>query len=526
MKKCRYGWGVLWSVFCLCWIGGVQAQLPATPFGMIVEPTELALQPAEKTTVRVVLQVPTKHYLYRAETELNFDALEGLKVVAIRYPDAQLKEDPFLGKTVEIYDHDVEIVAELEAPAGLAPGPRTLAATVAFQGCSEKLCFRREERLVEWAVQVGPVGAAPSTDHTSSPTHVAAQSAPQDLFAHGALWTYLLVFLGGVLTSFTPCVLPILPVVLLIIGIDPERRRRNLLLAASLALGLSLTYATIGVVGALAGQPIGFLFQQRWFLVLVVLFFLAMSASMFGVFSLQLPSVLQTRLQRLGGVGPRGAFLAGISTGLLATPCAGPVVAALVTHVGVQRDAVQGFLLLFTYGLGLGTVFMIVGTFYGAIARKLPKGGALRVVKAALGILLLLPAGYYTWALLAPDSRWHTDETVALTTARAAGRPLLIEFTSKTCVPCVIMEQTTFQDPRVVAALATRIVPLRIDTTFTNRTVEGLIERYHVVGWPTLIFAAPDGTLFDDLRLVGEVVSPERLLEVITEAERRTRGGW
>lgn len=523
MLKRRCCWVSLVVCVVLWWGGAVQAQLPPTPFGMASEPAELTLAPGATATVRVMLQVPPNHYLYKDETELNFDALEGLTIAAIRYPESQLKDDPFTGKTVQIYDHDVVIEAELAVPTGLAEGPRTLAATVAFQGCSDKLCFRREERVVEWAVQVGTSGAPTNAHAAPATAPPPARSVPRDLFAHGALWTYLLVFLGGVLTSFTPCVLPILPVVLLIIGVDPERRRRNLLLAAMLALGLSLTYATIGVVGALAGQPIGFLFQQRWFLVLVVLFFLAMSASMFGLFSLQLPSFLQTQLQRLGGAGPSGAFLAGISTGLLATPCAGPVVAALVTHVGVQRDAVQGFLLLFTYGAGLGAVFMLVGTFYGAIARKLPRGGALRAVKVVLGILLLLPASYYTWALVGSGSRWHTDEAVALTTARAAGRPLLIEFTAKTCVPCVIMERTTFQDPRVIEALATRIVPLRIDTTFTDRAVEALIDRYHVVGWPTLIFAAPDGTLFDDLRIVGEVVSAERLLEAISEAEGRVK---
>lgn len=559
------------------------------PFTVSVEPPTLTLHPGDTAHALVHIQVPPHHYLYQSETELVFETLEGLRIGAVKYPSATPHADPFTGEMKQVFEQDVEIDAPIEVPSHFAGGHYALSATVSFQGCSEKLCYRREEELVSWDVEVSGAGVAspspsgtggepvlpsPSVSNTatllSSETPSPANSptpgisgvlapSPSDtssrvvnpsslfnlrewlqtpmhsLFAHGSAVTYALAFIGGVLTGFTPCVLPLIPVVLLIVGVDPKRRRRSVVIGAAHGLGLALTYAAIGVIGAGVGKPIGFLFQQRWFLVGAILFFLAMAFSMFGAFSLQLPSSWQLKLQRLGGKGPRGAMLAGIGTGLLATPCAGPVVAALVAHVSVQHDLTQGFALLFTYGAGLGTLFLIVAGLYAELARRLPKGGVVAWVKIFLGILLLLPALYYASVLwdggtsttisgisdsIPHDALWLTDEATALQRAKDQHLPMLIDFTAKTCVPCMIMERTTFQDPTVREALRTKIIPLKVDTTFLTPTIDALINKYHVVGWPTLLFTTSDGNPLQDLQFIGEVVSAPELLEHINRAQR------
>ncbi|MBI4366545.1 MAG: thioredoxin family protein, partial [Deltaproteobacteria bacterium] len=467
--------------------------------------------------------------------------------------------DPFFGREVAIYPHDTEIVVGLDAPPTLAAGERTLQAKLTWQGCSEKLCYRLEEKVLEWRVQVG-VGEAPTPPATPTATPMKAGGWREllhvpnfrDLLTHGLLIAYLLTFLGGLLTAFTPCVLPVLPVMLLIIGVHPQAHPshgarvapsagkaggaspsrehgsrgiflRNFLLASCAAAGLALTYAALGTIGAMAGIPLGYFFQQRWFLVLLVAFYAAMALGMFGFFTIRLPQPLLQRLHRLGGAGPRGAFLAGISTGLLATPCAGPVVAALIAYVGTTGQIGFGFSLLFTYGLGFGAILLLFGAFYGTTVEHIRRPIVARVVKIVLGCLLLIPAGYYGW-VLSGTTQWNGREDVAFREAAATKRPVFIEFTAKSCPPCLVLERTTLRDPAVVRALREVVVPLRIDTTFASPIVDGLLERYRVVGWPTLLFVSPEGEVYWDLTLVGEVPSPERLLERMRAAAARAKG--
>lgn len=518
---------VLWFILLLLPLAS-GAQLPGSPFAVVAGGEEAPVQAGTTAILTVRFTVPAHHYIYADKTDLQFLQLAAFDLEGLDFPAAVSKVDPFLGHEVAIYDRDLVLTARLRVPADTPNGPHTITAQAQWQGCSQSICYRLETFPLSWVVTVvggSEVSAVPATPPASNAARGDWWAWFRDLraetlFAHGVLLTYLLTFLGGFLTAFTPCVLPLIPVILLIIGVHPGEHRRNAWLSTCLAAGLALTYASIGLIGALIGLPIGFLFQQPWFVVLVILFFVGMAASMFGLFSLRLPGAWQLRLQRLGGVGPTGAFLAGISTGILATPCAGPVVAALVGYVGTQQDLVLGFTLLFTYGAGLGLLFIAVGTFYGRLAQRLPKGGKVRLVKAVLGILLLLPAAYYTWALVSP-ARWQIDEDAAFAQAQARALPVLIEFTAKTCLPCLEMERTTFQDKRVQQALADEIIPLRVDTTFLNDTVRSLIERYHVVGWPTLLFVTPDGEVITDLSLVGQVVSADRLLEQIHAARIR-----
>ncbi len=509
--------------------------MPSDPFHVELNPPTITLRPAESGHLQVLIAVPAHHYLYRKETALMLIPTDGVVVDAITYPAPEIKHDAFLGTNAEIYPRDVIIDIALHATDDATAGARSLSGSVNYQGCSDALCFRRMTHDMSFELTI--VGGAsmgnaptptPSNDITTTATDWNWRSwlhAPDyHALAASSLWVpFVLTFLGGVLTSLTPCVLPIMPVVLLIIGVGAGHRRRNFALACSLTCGVALTYASIGLLTSLAGLPIAFLFGQRWIVGLIIIFYLLMALSMFGLFSLQLPHAWQQRLQHVGGRGPRGAFFAGISTGLLATPCAGPVVAALLAFVGAQHQLGFGFALLFTYGLGFGVLFIVVGTFYGELARRLPKGGLVRAAKILLGVLLLLPAAYYTWVLASPRV-WEERPAVAFATAQAAGRPVMLEFTSKTCLPCLQMERTTFRDPVVLDALATRIVPLRFDMTFPDQEKLALAEKYQVVGWPTILFAAPDGTIWPDLTFVGKVVSADELLQQISTAEQRLRG--
>lgn len=519
-----------------------QAQM-RSPFEVRVETPVVRVVPGEPTDLQVTVAVPPGHYLYKDATALQFTFIDGITAGEPDLPRGMRKKDPFLGKTVEIYTRNLTLHIPLTVPPDLA-GQRMVTANLSFQGCSPTLCFRRETRPVAWQVTIGAVAASPaplvagtSVGAGSGRTIFDRLARPDfaQISREGRWLAHGLAFVGGLLTSFTPCVLPLIPVVLLFIGVQPGHARRNLLLSACLAGGIAVTAAVTGLAAALAGVPLAALFEQRWFLGVVMVIFLLMALSMFGLFSLRLPASWQSLLQRVGGRGPFGAFLTGISTGILSTPCAGPVVVGLITFVGVSHDWQLGVTLLSAYGIGFGLNFLLVGTFYGHLARRLPKGRLVRVAKTVLGLLLLLPALYYGWVLFgggqgfpfgAQGDRgiWLTDESTAFAQAATSRRPVLIEFTARSCPPCLVMEQTTFRDPRVIDALAAQVIPLRLDMTFPNEALLATADRYQVVGWPALLFLAPDGSEFTNLRLVGKIVTAGELLTHIQQAAAMTRG--
>ena len=158
--------------------GGAATAQVGSPFTWRAEPDAFQLEPGSSQTVHVYIQVPLRHYLYKEKTALEFQTLEGLRVKSIGYPPAQRKFDQFFGKELEIYDRDVAITVTIEALASLVAGPREVQALLTYQGCSDKLCFRLEERQVQWAVQVGGAGQ-PSTPPRAAPTPAWRWTAPR-----------------------------------------------------------------------------------------------------------------------------------------------------------------------------------------------------------------------------------------------------------------------------------------------------------------------------------------------------------
>lgn len=500
-----------------------------SPFDVIWDEAPVAVRAGDPFELKITVRAPSEHYLYADETDVDFTSFEGLIVNNVKYPKPSLYTDPYMGKKVKVYKDDVAITIIGRVPESLKEGARELVARLSFRGCSPKLCFRPEEREISFNIDVtAPLPKAEPSIRSPLPSEQAVTGdIPSlklkfrdliktqdfaDLLDRGVLFTMVIVFLAGVLTSLTPCVWPVIPVILLFVGIHPHKKFvENLLLALSLACGLVLVYAVLGVAAVVFGKNLGFLFQQRIFLALVVLFFIAMSLSMFGVFDLRMPRRWQHRLHELGGEGYRGAFLAGMGTGLVASPCAGPVLAALLGHVTLQRDYTKGFIYLVVYGFGMSLLFVILGASYGELAGKLKSGPWMVWVRRLLGILLLFPAAFYMGSLFRwssmpavpadkPKIEWIKHEPDALRFASESGRPLMIEFGAEWCPPCRALETDFFRKFDIVN-LSYRMVPLRVDATFETKEVRRLIDKYKVIGWPSVIFLDSNGKEYEYLRV-------------------------
>ncbi len=213
------------------------------------------------------------------------------------------------------------------------------------------------------------------------------------LLAEGSLLAFGVAFAGGVATSLTPCVYPLIPITVSIFGARKAGSRREAMALSGLyVLGIAAMYSALGVGAALTGRAFGSVMQNPWVIGLVALVLAAMAASMFGAFELRLPSAWQARLSGVGGAGRAGAFGMGLVSGIIAAPCTGPVLAAALAFVAAKGSVAFGFGIMFVYALGMGLLFFLIGAF----SISLPKSGPwMDGVKSLFGVALLAAAGVF-----------------------------------------------------------------------------------------------------------------------------------
>ncbi|MEK6607465.1 MAG: cytochrome c biogenesis protein CcdA [Myxococcota bacterium] len=388
------------------------------------------------------------------------------------------------------------------------------------------------------------------------------------------------VFAQGLLTAFTPCVYPLIPITVSIFGAREGTRVHAALLSATYVLGIAATFSTLGVAVALTGGLFGRVMSNAWVLGFVAIVFAAFAASMLGAFDIRLPQGLNQRLSHVGGKGFLGALGMGLVAGLIAAPCAGPVVGGVLAYVGAKGSASLGFGLLFAYGVGMGLPFFLVGAF----SMALPKSGPwLDSVKHVLGIALLANAlyllkdavpplkallrptpGFIAGAVLlvavglllgavhkrfdasvreralktagvalvvlglygsvgaatlsrAETSTWTTHVDAALARGRTERKPVLIDFWADWCQACKELDAAIYPTA-LFKAEATRFVLAKADMTKDDDATEALAERYGINGLPAVVFVTSDGTVLREPRVLG-LVPPERMVE----AMRRVR---
>lgn len=269
-----------------------------------------------------------------------------------------------------------------EAPRNVyQPGPKLLAIALHFYSMSKY-------QLVISAVLVGlgvaflpslfPATAAPSFD-------------PSSFLDSGRLWVATgVILLGGMLTSLTPCVYPLIPITVGVFGARQAKSRAAAFgLTSAYVVGMGLVFSALGLFAAYSGRVFGSTLGSGWVSVVLAVVLAVLAASMFGAFELTLPSSVTTRLSTVGGNGVAGALLMGGVAGLLAAPCTGPVLAGLLAWVAKSGHPLVGASLLFVYALGIGVPFFAIGVF----TARLPKGGRwMEWVKSFFGVALLVLA--------------------------------------------------------------------------------------------------------------------------------------
>lgn len=215
----------------------------------------------------------------------------------------------------------------------------------------------------------------------------------------GSIAAIFVVFAAGVLTSFTPCVYPMVPVTVTYIGgAAAGNRRRAVTFTSVYVLGMAAIYAALGVLTATLGKTFGTFTRTPWIYGAVGLLIVFFGVAMLGVVQIPVPGLagrVQARGVQRGGLW--GALLMGVAAGFVAAPCTAPVLGLLLFYVSQTRDLLWGGILLFIFGIGLGTLLMIVGIFSGLLA-NLPKAGAwMDRIKQVFGIGMLIVGAWFLY---------------------------------------------------------------------------------------------------------------------------------
>ena len=328
--------------------------------------------------MRLFFQIKQGYYLY--QKRLKFDGLPAEQQPQL--PPALNHHDEVFGDSA-VYRDQLELLIPANAQGQLRLG---------WQGCADAgLCYPPQTTAIDLGGSV-----TPAADQASD------QALASNLQQGNLAWGLLAFFGLGLLLAFTPCSLPMLPILAGLVLGNGASARRGWLLAAVYVLSMALVYAGMGVVAALLGASLQAWLQQPWLLGSLAALFVVLALPMFGAFELQLPAALRDRLDRAGqgtrGGNLYGAALLGALSGLLLGPCMTAPLAGALLYIAQSGDVLHGALVLFSLGLGMGVPLLLLVTLGN---RYLPRPGAwMNLVKGVFGFVFLAMALYTVRSLL------------------------------------------------------------------------------------------------------------------------------
>ncbi|MHB8728760.1 MAG: protein-disulfide reductase DsbD [Sulfuricaulis sp.] len=530
-------------------------------------------------------------YLYRDKMKFELAAAgsgaapANVSLGPYTLPAGKTKTDEFIGKT-EIYQQGFDVALPL---TGLGAQAGDWRLKTSYQGCSEKgvaICYPPATRQFDVRFQDGLLSVASAAESPVAPTIPAASAAPKrDI---GKLLLALLAAFGaGLLLTFTPCVLPMVPILSSMLvgqGDTHISKLRGGLLSYSYVLGTAVTYTVAGVIAGLTGEQLQAYFQNPWAIGSFSAVLLLLSLSLFGFYDLQMPGFIQSHLHQrthhLKGGSYLGIFILGLFSALIVGACVSPVLIAALGTAITSKDPVLGGAIMFALAHGQGVSLIVLGVGAGYLLPKVGKW--MDKVKHLFGALLIAVAIYllgfipevpvlFLWAALLIVSAvylgatqnlpkeatgWHylwkgigtflliwgalallggfagnrdilrplplTSSTVGMLTAtggpapvaadhlfervynsrdlddrlaaaKAAGRPVMLDYFATWCTDCVRMEKGTFADARVRQALE-GFVLLQPDVSNSgDAQVEAMKKRFKVYGPPALVFLNGQG---------------------------------
>ncbi len=516
----------------------------------------------------------------------------GIKLIKVKYPKAHDIKLAFSEAPLSVYEGSVVAGLIFRADKNAPVGNQKVNITLDYQACNDMSCMPPTDVSIEFSVEVienksedtAEITTPVETDNNDSEAEFEqlkknsqqSQSSDENSIAStlegsGIFLSLIFVFLAGLALNLTPCVYPLIPITIGYFGGQAEGKTSRLVLLGLLyMLGMAITYSVVGVITSLSGAVFGSLLQNPIVIIAIVLLFVALALSQFGVYEFKLPDSLVAKAGGAKG-GAYGAFFMGLTMGIVAAPCIGPFVLGLVTYVAAKGDPFYGFLMFFVLALGLGFPYLLLAIFSGKI-KSLPRAGIwMEGVKHIFGLLLIGMAFYFLDPILpksiqgytlpifgiiaalillffdktANDAKgFRTFKTVFSVLVLAISiyalipseklepewrqftihnyqaslnnnEKMVIDFYADWCIPCKELDALTFSDKRIIDQFENFTV-YKVDMTKNNETNEQLRKKFNVVGMPTVLVIDSKG---NELKRITGFVNADEFLRYVSDVE-------
>jgi len=371
------------------------------------EAFKIAVEAIDSNTLRAVFQVAPGHYIYRERIKFDIAPSTGqspaISISSVELPPGDIKQDPNFGES-HVFHKNFEALIHLNT-AGINTqnsNPIKLSLLATYQGCSEKgLCYAPIHKTIAVTLLTDISGNASSNISDSAAIQSSSDHATV-LLKSGKLWLIAIGFFGfGLLLSFTPCMLPMIPILSGMIVRDAQAqganskpsRLRVFNLSLAYTLGMALTYTLAGIGAGLSGHLLSNALQNAWVLAASALVFVVLACSMFGFYELRLPSKFESAIvntsNRFNGGRLIGLFIMGVFSALIVSPCVAAPLAGALIYISQTRDVLIGGVALFSMAIGMGVPLLLIGLSAGFI----PKSGAWMVnVRQSFGVIMLAVA--------------------------------------------------------------------------------------------------------------------------------------
>jgi thiol:disulfide interchange protein DsbD len=475
---------------------------------------------------------------------------------SIQIPKGVEKFDETFGKKMEIFPKPFEVLL------GLSQVPQSgIRLEIDLQGCADGgICY--PPMTYQYFIAAPGVRVAPIPEGDAAPIRIADKNS--EPFSLSGLWSgrddvasiksylenakpfYLLIgfFILGIALAFTPCVLPMLPILSSIVlgrqDGSPNSKARSAYLALAYILGMALLYALAGILTAALGSGVQRALQSPIALILFALLLLFLAGSLFGLYELKMPQAWQTKVDQLAGRQKggsiAGAFSLGAISTLVASPCITAPLASVLGFVAQTGSMALGGSLLFVMALGMGLPLLLIAL--GARS-FLPQTGAWMMwLQRTLGFALVALAIWIVWPAISVVTGNQTQITTRtekrippnlvfqvvrsseeleriLQKAKADNKPVMLDYYADWCISCKEMEAITFTNSEVTNALS-RFVLVQVDVTINNQQSQTLLKQFGLFGPPAILFFNGAGEEQKPLRVVG-FMAPSRFLERLHE---------
>ena len=370
------------------------------------------VQPGSQFQIAVVVEIAKGWHVNANPAKEGFIATEvappevsHLTFGEVVYPAGEVLKLGSIGEA-PVYHDTITIGIQADLSQTAPVGSSTLDFQLQYQACDDAQCLLPETLAfsipmevvgIEETVQRINEAVFANIEFAAPPGSAGDEGGLERALSGGRVWlAFLLVFAGGILTSLTPCVYPLIPITVSIFGANESAGLfKSFLLSVVYVIGIVVMYAVLGVAVASTGAVFGQIMANPWVVGFISLILVTLGLSMFGVFEIRLPSAVQNRLNTVGGAGFAGAFAMGTVAGVIAAPCTGPALAVVLTYIATTGSLFLGFWLMFTYALGMGLLFIGIGTFSGLLSALPRSGGWMYVLENVFGIAIITMALYF-----------------------------------------------------------------------------------------------------------------------------------